>query len=541
MNQSDKDLWLHLQNKNLIDGDFSANAIDTTPWYIKTMQGFAGWIAALFMLAFVGTLFGTLFFNDNEMLLGIGGLGCCITSFLIFKNRGKNRGQANFFEQLALALSLCGQFMMAWALFEFFSMRETTVFLLLAVIQGALALLMPNFLHRVISSWFAMVALFWGLNQQGIFGLDSAIAAALFTLIWIKDTTGYKYQSILIPISFGFAISLVQFSGHFLFSNELAEFFMRENPSFLQHYGPTIGSAILALTCIYLVFCVLSEQKISLTSRSGVLSLSGITLLLAVSVPITGLSSAILILIVGFLRQRITLMALGVIALISFISWYYYNLAETLLIKSIYLFSLGSLFLLVLWGLRYVNKSPKAHSSSIQHQEKRNLRKWLTVGCVCLVLACININIYQKESVINEGRTVLLELAPVDPRSLMQGDYMRLRYQIGNQVHNEAAENEITDGYAVVELSDQQVATFIQIETDKLDGSDQLKPNQLFLQFRIRDRRLKFATNAFFFEEGSAEKYEKAKYGEFKVSDKGEMLLVGMRDKNHKLLGRNNP
>lgn len=537
MNLSDKDLWLHLQDKNLIDGDFSANTIDSTPWYIKTMQGFAGWIAALFMLAFVGTLFGSLFFNDNEMLLGIGGLSCCIVSFFIFKSKG----QANFFEQLALAVSLCGQFMMAWALFEFFSLRETTVFLLLAVIQGVLALLMPNFLHRVISSWFAMIALFWGLNQQGIFGLDSAIAAALFTLIWVKDATWYKYQSILIPISFGLAISLVQFSGHFLFRNELAEFFIRENPSFLQHYGPTIGSAILALTCIYLVFCILSEQKISITSRTGVISLSGITLLLVASAPIAGLSSAILILIVGFLRQRITLMALGVIALISFISWYYYNLAETLLTKSIYLLSLGSLFLLVLWALSYLNKSPKTHSPIIQHQEKRNLRKWLTTGCVCLVLACININIYQKEAVINDGETVLLELAPVDPRSLMQGDYMRLRYQIGNQVHNEASKLKISDGYVLVELNDQQVATFIDLKADALEVNNQTQSNQQLIQFRLRDGKLKFATNAFFFEEGSAEKYEEAKYGEFKVSSNGEILLVGLRDEKFILLGINSP
>ncbi len=31
---------------------------------------------------------------------------------------------------------------------------------------------------------------------------------------------------------------------------------------------------------------------------------------------------------------------------------------------------------------------------------------------------------------------VLLRLAPVDPRSLMQGDYMRLNYELARQLGN---------------------------------------------------------------------------------------------------------
>ena len=35
-----------------------------------------------------------------------------------------------------------------------------------------------------------------------------------------------------------------------------------------------------------------------------------------------------------------------------------------------------------------------------------------------------------NERIIAQGRVVLVELAPVDPRSLMQGDYMMLRFAI---------------------------------------------------------------------------------------------------------------
>src|SRR3546814_7520410 len=45
-----------------------------------------------------------------------------------------------------------------------------------------------------------------------------------------------------------------------------------------------------------------------------------------------------------------------------------------------------------------------------------------------LVLGAVNLQVLQKQRVLDDGRTVLLALRPVDPRSLIQGDYMVLRY-----------------------------------------------------------------------------------------------------------------
>ena len=51
-------------------------------------------------------------------------------------------------------------------------------------------------------------------------------------------------------------------------------------------------------------------------------------------------------------------------------------------------------------------------------------------------------------------------------------------------------------------------------------------------KYRILGGKVKFASNAFFFEKGTANAYEKAKYGEFKMNDKHELLLVSMYDEN---------
>lgn len=42
----------------------------------------------------------------------------------------------------------------------------------------------------------------------------------------------------------------------------------------------------------------------------------------------------------------------------------------------------------------------------------------------------------------------------------------------------------------------------------------------------------KFATNSFFFQEGHAMDYAKARYGEFRVAGSGECILTGLRDEN---------
>ena len=51
-----------------------------------------------------------------------------------------------------------------------------------------------------------------------------------------------------------------------------------------------------------------------------------------------------------------------------------------------------------------------------------------------LLFAFFNAQILLKEHTRTSGNLVLLELAPVDPRSLMQGDYMTLRYAIASDV-----------------------------------------------------------------------------------------------------------
>ena len=143
------------------------------------------------------------------------------------------------------------------------------------------------------------------------------------------------------------------------------------------------------------------------------------------------------------------------------------------------------------------------------------------VAAVALVLIAVNLSIVAKERIKTAGEPIFLELAPVDPRSLMQGDYMALRFAIAQEISTEES------GSAALQIYDNRVAKL---------NPDQDAPG-LRIRYRIRNGQVWLGTNAYFFEEGFAGRYENARYGEFRVDrDSGEAVLVGLADKDLKTL-----
>ena len=154
-----------------------------------------------------------------------------------------------------------------------------------------------------------------------------------------------------------------------------------------------------------------------------------------------------------------------------------------------------------------------------------NWRTATLVGGLVMALVVVNVAIGQREAVLRGGETVLLELAPVDPRSLMQGDYMRLNFAVAGQAFPLESRDALADGHLIVALDAHRVGRFRRLADGRPPAADEIA-----LRYRVRGGRPNFATNAFFFEEGQARAYENARYGEFRVAKDGEMILTGLRD-----------
>ena len=153
------------------------------------------------------------------------------------------------------------------------------------------------------------------------------------------------------------------------------------------------------------------------------------------------------------------------------------------------------------------------------------MRKAVVLLAGLALLAFVNFGIYQREQLLTEGRVVLLKLSPVDPRSLMQGDYLRLNYEAADQAFPWQRRRSLDDGHIVVALDSRNVGHFRRFAEGRPLG-----PGEIALRYRVRAGQPSFATDAYFFEEGQAAAFAEAAYGEFRVGDDGEMILTALRD-----------
>ena len=149
-----------------------------------------------------------------------------------------------------------------------------------------------------------------------------------------------------------------------------------------------------------------------------------------------------------------------------------------------------------------------------------------------VIIVVINVEIAGKERIVRDGTTVLLALRPQDPRSLMQGDYMALRYAMSDEVARAADDAGVTDGLAVIEPGQDGIARFLYIYAGQQPGD-----RQLLLRFRKRGDSVRLASDAFFFEEGQWELYSSARAGELRVDEDGDAVLTGLRGPNGARLG----
>ena len=157
---------------------------------------------------------------------------------------------------------------------------------------------------------------------------------------------------------------------------------------------------------------------------------------------------------------------------------------------------------------------------------------------LALVLVVMTRNIIKYENHLATGDTVLLALAPIDPRGFMQGDYMTLSYALERDVF--AALNKDPgsyptneEGYVIVALDQHNVGQLVRLAANQ---SKNLASNEIAIYYRIRNGAMQLATNAFFFQEGHGEAFEAAEYGLFRINDKGEPLLTNLVDDDFKVI-----
>ena len=155
-------------------------------------------------------------------------------------------------------------------------------------------------------------------------------------------------------------------------------------------------------------------------------------------------------------------------------------------------------------------------------------------AAAALVLAAAITLVARYEHILAHGEVVRLQLAPVDPRSLLQGDYMRLRFALDSSLREHAPHLRAGDVIRV-QLDEQHRARLSNANAPAAARTQALivRDGGRWLEYG----RLSVGPNAFFFRQGTGKALEAARWGEMRVAPDGTALLVRLLDENLHALG----
>jgi uncharacterized membrane-anchored protein len=134
-------------------------------------------------------------------------------------------------------------------------------------------------------------------------------------------------------------------------------------------------------------------------------------------------------------------------------------------------------------------------------------------------------SILDKERILRDGRMVMLRIVPVDPRSLVQGDYMTLAFELPERRASVSARQPGgPQPVAVGTVGPDQVVKVTEIVLKR----PALAQDQIAIALSVKNGAYVVGSDAWFFKEGEAKRFEGARYGIFRVTSDGTALLAGL-------------
>ena len=148
------------------------------------------------------------------------------------------------------------------------------------------------------------------------------------------------------------------------------------------------------------------------------------------------------------------------------------------------------------------------------------------------VLTSVNMKMMQYNAVLNEGESVILEIEPIDPRSLLQGDYMVLNYTILNNI--ERQDDFPKKFYALIQRNEQGIVDICRMSDTVPTDFSGCAPN-VYLPLKTDGWQTRLPSQDYFFPSGKEKYYSTAAYAEYRFKD-GVLLLARLLDEHLKPL-----
>ena len=218
-----------------------------------------------------------------------------------------------------------------------------------ALQQGLLFALMPNFVHRVWAAGTTTVALCFAMGGLDLHALALPLITAGLVVVWLQEFQHARRGELLRAGGYGLALAAMFLS--FMNAGSWNDWYGRDNkpmdPVTAQGLAYA-GRALTALVMVGVAVLLLRRERVATGSGAGKVALTLAVVLALASVKAPGLAPATAILLLGFANGNRVLTGLGIVALLAYLSHYYYVLDATLLEKSVIMLVTG----IALLGLR---------------------------------------------------------------------------------------------------------------------------------------------------------------------------------------------
>lgn len=528
--------WAHAKTAGLLPADARPPLTPPTPSWIVLLLSFAGAQLVLWpFLIFLAMLLGASLSSFSGALLTSVVLAAAALGLL-------RSSRALFAEQLGFSLLLAAQMLWLWAFAQDARAEALgTVTASLLAFQCVLIWSVPQaWLRRllgVLASWTFLFLPPWTAGQTpelphlgSLFSLweswprHTLLLAGAWAVWahcegrWLTRPWAAKLRDVLESAAVGLLLALaLQIVLRYVLLGARGS---ADDPQAGQallwawHWHNALQAAAVLVSAGWLL------QR---WPRRGVLWLVYAAALVAcLGVPSMGVIVVLASFAAGTNRWRLFWLALAV-ALME-LGNFYYALQWPLQDKAAALGIVGAAMVPMLWWLRGPRTSPAQVTSAPMRTPWPITLVLALAGAMALGL--VQWDVQRKEAVLAQGQKIYLPLQPQDPRSLMQGDYMALRFAYPAAVSEALAAQQPWQHrvLAVARLDDRGVA---QIERLAQPGEVPQAGAVLLPLKRLKGRWVA-VTDAFFFPEGQGRPLAAARFGEFRVLADGRALLAGL-------------
>lgn len=496
------------------------------PWPVLLLTGLGAWLATLPLVMFVGMIVSTVL-PDRAVPYAGAVVGLALAR--AFQQAGKN---SLFIEQLMVPALLAGVGSLAMGLFHDLP-NGLAAALLTAALVGLTAVFETTWLRLLLAagagvaaaSTFALVGTGAARMVSGFWYGWHAVAAAAMAAWFAADRAASPSQARWLE-SLGCGAALASVAGlaalagmTFLFGASSGE-----PLRWLPHHEAlsTAMRVISALAALAAAAAVLRRWP----ALPRIPALLAGAAMVALAVPMDTLGALLLLAAVAGTRGRPRRMAAALLGCVWVIGAFYYALSWPLIVKAAVLAAAGATWLVAATVLRQPRRGTPGAQGTADGTPRRLLP---ALGIALSALSVTGISgsgVWHNERLIATGKPSFLELAPVDPRSLVMGDYMALAYRMPPEVQRAL---DALDTDASPRLATRRDGHDVLVPQRLLAAGEAPAPDEETIVLSRQGGRWVVTSNAWFFPEGEAERWQPARYGEFRVLPDGRALLVGLR------------